>query len=217
MPNSTFQPPASGTIPATAVSAASDEGAQLYGSFCATCHGPDGKSNPDVKNAPSLANPALLSLLDDHLIRRTIEGGRPGENGRDQPGSKMPVFGAANGGPLQPDQVEAIVAHVAKWRTEPMIPLEPLTVSGDAEHGRGVYTLHCATCHGADGWTTDAPRLAGQTFQETYSDAMIRHLIVHGRPGTRMAAIQLGETELNDVIAYVRTLGKSSGDGAAPP
>jgi mono/diheme cytochrome c family protein len=118
----------------------------------------------------------------------------------------MPVFSRAHGGPLTDLQIDQIVTYVRTWQTEPAIELAPYSARGDPVAGRLLYHQHCATCHGADGWGVDAPRLASQTFQSTASDAFIRQTIRSGRPGSSMAATALSEPQLADLITFIRTL-----------
>jgi mono/diheme cytochrome c family protein len=155
-----------------------------------------------------LNSQGLLTTADDDFLRESIARGRPGANGQGRPGTKMPIFDEALGGPLTGAEMDQIVGYVRSWQTEPSVELAPYEARGDTQRGAGLYATYCAACHGADGWSKTAPSLAGETFQETADDSFIRHTILNGRPGTTMVGYQLGETEVADVIAFVRSLGR---------
>jgi cytochrome c oxidase cbb3-type subunit III len=179
----------------------------LYVQYCGVCHGEDGRSKPDMLSTPHLSNQAFLQVVDDAFLFENIARGRPGPNGRGRPGTKMAIYSADYGGPLTNDQIRQIVGFIRRWQTQPSIPLDPFTAAGDVAAGAKVYTTNCEACHGKDGWADKlAPSLAGQTFQQTASDAYIRHMARNGRMGTTMAAFTLTDQQVNDLVTYVRSL-----------
>lgn len=187
--------------PAT-LSASAAEGAALYARYCAACHGPDGIALASPWT-PNLNSQGLLVVADDRFLYDSIALGRPGANEVGQVGTKMPVFKDI----LKAEEIHALVDFMRAWQTEPSIALTDDALVGDARAGATTYSAQCASCHGDDGWGTEAPRLAGATFQATASDAFIAHTIRHGRAGTRMLAYPLADTELADLVAFIRTLG----------
>lgn len=190
------------------------DGAALYARYCALCHGADGRSVESVPAAPHLNSQALLTAADDAFLAAAIAQGRPGPEGRGKPGTKMPAFGTDPGRILSDAQVDAIVAFMRAWQTEPSLTLEPYSAAGgNPEAGAQTYQAQCADCHGADGWGIEAPRLAGSVFQATASDALIRQVIAKGRPGSTMEAFALDEAAMADLIAFIRTLPQA---GASP-
>lgn len=205
----TPSPAAVATAPGTA--AAGTEGAVLYLQYCAVCHGPDGGAAAGVVNAPLLNSQGLLAVADDAFLAAAIREGRPGEAARGRPGTKMPAFGSERGRILTEAQIEAIVRHIRAWQTEPSVPLAPYAAEGSPAAGAATYARDCGVCHGPDGWGTEAPRLAGPVFQQTASDAFIRHTIRHGRPGTRMQGLAYDDRTMDDLVAFIRTLGDGSG------
>ena len=185
-------------------------GEEAYLRYCAACHGAEGRSVEGMLSTPNLANEMLLALASDDYLTESIRMGRPGENGREKPGTKMSVYGADLGGPIQASEIDAIVAHVRSWQAGPSITLdESYAPAADANVAAGAerYARECAACHGEDGWGELSPRLAGGTFQSVASDDFIRQSILRGRPGTRMPAFDYSAQEVDEVVEFIRTLG----------
>lgn len=85
------------------------------------------------------------------------------------------------------------------------------------DRGQAVYQRYCATCHGRDGrGDTPVARLLDprpRNFADPIEMARVTidriyHAVKEGRPGTAMAAWEqvLTETQIGDVIDYIRTL-----------
>ncbi len=92
--------------------------------------------------------------------------------------------------------------------------------SGDPEAGKPLYERHCAGCHGVrgtgegpvgQGLIPPAADLTGAKSKKKL-DAVLSNMIEHGKPGTEMAAWKgrLAGREIADVVAYVKTLGRSA-------
>jgi mono/diheme cytochrome c family protein len=64
------------TFPAYSDQAKGDpaRGAHVYSTYCASCHGPDGKGGA---NASSIVEGSLLSLISDQGLRTSVIVGRP--------------------------------------------------------------------------------------------------------------------------------------------
>ena len=88
---------------------------------------------------------------------------------------------------------------------------------GDAAAGKPLYERYCVGCHGVLGkgdrpagkaLIPPAADLTGVKSQRKL-DAVLANMIEHGKPGTEMAAWKgrLADREINDVVAYIRTLG----------
>ena len=93
-------------------------GAQIYAENCAVCHGQQGEGRVGAtlsKNWPSI-RPELFT-------KSVIEEGVPG--------SPMPAWGQANGGPLSETDVADIVAYIESWGTtyEPPAPVPQVPVA----------------------------------------------------------------------------------------
>ncbi len=181
-------------------------GERLYNQNCAVCHQADAIGKPGF--APSLTNPELLSIASDRFFESTIRDGRT-ETG-------MPPFSH-----LGRKKIKAIVAYL---RSHSRLPNRAAEVDaqpeshGDARLGKQWFVDICSTCHGIDGdgyaagGTGTAIGKAG--FLDKASDGFIRETIRHGRSNTRMLGFSdatglanLSDQEIDDIIAYMRTLG----------
>ncbi len=183
------------------------QGEALYNQNCSVCHQADAIGKPGF--APSLTNPELLSIASDKFFQSTIRNGRAGTG--------MPPFSH-----LGRKKIKAIVAFL---RSHSKLPNRSKEVDaqpeshGDERLGKQWFDDICSTCHGingdgyAAGGTGTAIGKAG--FLNTATDGFIRETIKHGRSNTRMLGFSdstglanLSDQEIDDVIAYMRTLAK---------
>lgn len=87
--------------------------------------------------------------------------------------------------------------------------------AGDAAVGKEVFTKKCKTCHGDNGQgnegmakllkTTITPLDSDEV--QSKSDADIKMIIVEGK-GKMKSVKDISDTDISNVIAYVRTLKK---------
>jgi cytochrome c oxidase cbb3-type subunit III len=172
-------------------------GRMAYAKFCATCHGVAGNGYV-ADNAPSLRSPTFLASASDAFLRAGIARGRPG--------TAMAAFGRLLGGPLEPAEVEAIIAFLRGGTPAPR-ELPPAHASGDAKRGQGVYAANCVRCHGTQTQRSSAVHLANPIFLQTASDAFLRTAVESGRPPTSMVPWKgaLVPAQIDDVVAYLRS------------
>lgn len=188
---------------------AAANGAKLYAQNCAACHGERG--NGGIGTPLSLDS--FQSTVDDRYLRRTIRHGRPGR--------VMPAFTQ-----LKDAEVDAIVKHLRSWHPGKTPRFDTKPVRGDAPHGATLFKQHCAACHGqhgeggrGTGVTLSRPRdypiippaLNNPGFLAAATDAMIKHTLIVGRAGTPMVAFGkqgLQDQDINDIVAFVRSLDK---------
>jgi mono/diheme cytochrome c family protein len=84
--------------------------------------------------------------------------------------------------------------------------------AGDAKKGSIVFErLQCFTCHPGGGNVINPARpIKGKAFNKRYpEDAQIADILRQGNPGTAMPAYstdRLSDSDLTDLIAYVRSL-----------
>ncbi|MEE4360352.1 MAG: c-type cytochrome [Pseudomonadales bacterium] len=174
-------------------------------SYCITCHGTEGRGNLGVE-APRIGG------MEDWYITRQLTGFRAGWRGThedDYNGNVMRTMAIA----LEDD---ADLAAAAAWFAAMPVQETPDTVTGDAEHGRQLFTT-CVACHGeqAEGNPgMQAPALADQsdwylvTQLQHYRDG-VRGAVpgdVYGAQMRAMAATLTTDDDILDLVAYINTL-----------
>ena len=186
---------------------AAPDGEQLYQMHCSVCHGTDGGGGVGVP----LSMPAFIDSVSDAYLESTIRHGRPGRI--------MPAFSR-----LSDAQVDAVVGYMRNWSGKPAASYDHTPVKGNPEHGAGLYAKHCAQCHGEDGQGGKgtgvtfsrkrdlpiiAPALNNPGFLASATDAMIKNTLIYGREGTPMTSALvagLSEQDVNDLVAYIRSM-----------
>ncbi len=183
------------------------QGADIYAQNCVFCHQADAIGKAGF--APSLSNPEFLSLASDKFILGTIRDGRQGTG--------MPPFAH-----IGRDQGRAILAYLRSFsellNRAAEVDAQPAAI-GDAGFGEKLFENICATCHGpkGDGYVAGGTGTAiGKigTLSKV-SDGFLRATIKEGRSNTRMRGFagpeglaNLNDQEIDDIIAYLRTLAK---------
>jgi len=166
-----------------------DVGQELFANYCAACHGDFGEGglNPSRKDdiiAP-ISTGEYLKTRDDYTLRSIISQG--------QPNFGMSPFGSTFGGPLEDEKIDAIVAYMRSWETNPPVdqPPEVSASSSVALSTEDIYSELCAQCHGQDGNGLIGPSLRDPKFlsQNTVQD--IFDIITKGHEATSM--IRWGE------------------------
>lgn len=197
----------SGSASPPAQSVAPD-GAQLYVKLCAPCHGADA-TGYKADHAPSLVSKTFLESASDEFLRRGIVYGRPG--------TAMAGYGKQSGGPLDDAQVAKLVTWLRGHGPKP-VPM-PASSTADATAGEALYAQNCKTCHGNRETRGEGVYLANPRFLEAATDSFLRWAIVYGRPGTKMESWQgkLTAPQIDDIVAYVRSLGRPPAIAALPP
>jgi cytochrome c oxidase cbb3-type subunit 3 len=83
-------------------------GANVYATFCSSCHGPDGRGG---SRASSIVDASYLSLVSDQGLRTTVIAGRPDLGAPDWRGN-------VPGRPMSPEEVSDVVAWLAAQRPQ---------------------------------------------------------------------------------------------------
>lgn len=201
-----------GLLASTALAQSSgdpEHGAALYAENCAVCHGPTGEGGVGAE-----LNEAFATINVDQFLKQTISNGRPG--------TFMPTWGEANGGPLSEQDIDDIVAYIETWGTAsapvlppPRPPAEPIPpvaeVNGDPNEGALIYAQDCVACHGTSG----EGRIGGTLAKEYASaepGAYVIQVVTDGIDGTLMPAWgeanggPLSDEDIQNVAAYVFSL-----------
>lgn len=88
----------------------------------------------------------------------------------------------------------------------------------DLQAGRSIYVAKCQACHGdegrGDGPAAQAlpkqPRdFTSAAFWASTTDEQVRMVITNGFPGTIMRGFPMPATQLDQLVAYLRSLRKS--------
>ena len=184
------------------------DGATLYGTFCAACHGANGEGMryPGLAAFPAIANADFLRLVSDDFLRAQIKRGRPGR--------RMPAWGGSEGG-LREEEVDRLVTYLRdlggvayagdgkprRW------------AAGDPAAGQRLYADVCGSCHGGRGEGKEGPALDNKVFLDLATDSYLFKTIQNGRSGTSMVGFGAGSSvrrtltdgEIASVIAFIRT------------
>lgn len=189
---------------------AAPDGQLLFEKHCSSCHGADGSGGVGIP----LSMPSFINSVSDQYLQLTIRHGRPGRI--------MPAFPQ-----LSDAQVRAVVGHMRSWSNKPAANYSMEPVIGNKDHGAELYASHCAQCHGENGQGGKgtgvtfsrkrelpiiAPALNNPGFQAAATDAMIKDTLIYGREGTPMTSslvTGLSEPDINDLVAYIRSMNKA--------
>jgi mono/diheme cytochrome c family protein len=133
----------------------SNDPTQPAAAGCARCHGPEGQggpipNDPDGRQAPSLHTTSLANKLrvNSNYVHLAVSYGGVVVSGNVN--SPMPAWSAEVGGPLNEQQIEAVVTLVEGWAREAGAN-PPEEVPDTPEAGQQVYaSAGCAGCHGAE-------------------------------------------------------------------
>lgn len=92
---------------------------------------------------------------------------------------------------------------------------QPKTTPEDLAEGQRVFGTQCSYCHGPKGEGGQGAVLAVQRLPHAPDDQTLFRIIREGIPGTRMPASALTSSQIWQVAAYVRTLGRGEGTKSA--
>lgn len=190
-------------------------GRSLFIQYCASCHGEFGEGGPNPTRPGDIIAPIssaeYLRTRDDFTLKAIISQG--------QPNFGMSPFGSTNGGPLDQDQINAIVNYIRSWESDPPVELPPeVQIETLALGGAEVFSDLCAQCHGEAGQGLIGPSLISPSFQQTNTDQEIFNTINEGHPATAM--IGWGEVltadQIQELVGFIRSLPEGEGAGEEP-
>jgi mono/diheme cytochrome c family protein len=186
----------------------SPRGKPIYETYCAFCHGTDGRADTPVgrvlKPAPrNFTDPVQMGRLGEDQIYRAIKEGKPG--------TAMAAWRQV----LSEPQIGDVIDYIHSF-----MPAGAQSLSAERlslEIGRRIYDKECAFCHGLHGDAdTDAARVlqprprnfADPTEMARVDDGRMYAAIKIGRPATAMAGWGdlLSPAEIIDVMRYIRSL-----------
>jgi len=174
--------------------AATSAGGELFAQNCASCHGDNGEG----VDAPALNDRGFLSETHDDVIFNIINSGIPG--------TEMPAWNQAHGGPFTDQQVRQLVAFIRSWEaTAP--DRRSRAQAGDPAGGLAIFTSICFACHGEDGrGTSRAPSLNDAARLAQFDDEWYAETIANGRPSKGMPTwgTVLSPAQIGDIVALLR-------------
>lgn len=180
-----------------------ERGRELFTQYCSPCHGDFGEGGPNPARPgyviPPFSTAEYMRTRDNATLRAIISQG--------QPTFGMSPFGNDFGGPLDDDQIDAIVTYMRQWEDNPAVEQPPEISAGAAAlGGEEVYAQICAQCHGPEGGGGIGPALRNPELQARYSDQELFQVISQGHEATAMIGFSgiLTSSQINEVIRYIR-------------
>lgn len=192
-------------------------GARLFSDNCKGCHGKYGEggrnpSRPGDIIAP-ISSSEYLKTRDDTTIRNIITQG--------QPDFGMSPFGESRGGLLSDDQIDALVAFIRNWETNPPVstassaPQTPVVPNNLTS--AQIYAGICAQCHGANfegtpsGPALDATELQNKYDFQTLFDILNGGVLKVAMPGVGHMFTEDQVKQLVNLIANMTATTSSTG------
>jgi cytochrome c oxidase cbb3-type subunit 3 len=170
------------------------EGHLTFLTYCALCHGKDGEGI----DAPALNDKTFLDNTDGDTIFSIASSGVPG--------TEMPAWNQAHGGPLTDQQIRQVATYIKDW--EGSAPdRQAMAMAGDPVDGLVIYNGTCIVCHGEDGSGTErAPALNDPVKLAQFDDEWYVDTIKDGRPAKGMPTwgTVLSPEQINSLVALLR-------------
>jgi cytochrome c oxidase cbb3-type subunit 3 len=191
-------------------------GQELFGQNCSPCHGEFGEGGPNPARPDDIIMPIstseYLKTRDDFTLRAVISQG--------QPNFGMSPFASSNGGPLDDDQIDAIVDYMRSWEANPPVELPPdVSAAQSTLSGSDIYLDLCSQCHGINGEGGIGPALNDPGFQESATEQYLFDTINTGHASTAM--IGWGEIltaeQISEVIKFIQQLEPGEGKPVPTP
>ncbi len=127
----------------------------------------------------------------------------------------MSPFGLSFGGPLDTEEVDALVTFIRAWQADPPVELPPqfeqAPLLGSPDQ---VYAQFCAQCHGDNGEGGLGPAFQTAEFHATRSDDQLFRVIDAGHGATAMIAWGeiLTNDQIEDLVGLIRTFEEGQGE-----
>ncbi len=160
-------------------------GQELFAQNCANCHGDLGEGGPNPTRPDDIIAPIstaeYLKTRDDFTLKSIISQG--------QPNFGMSPFGSSYGGPLDDEQIDAVVAYIRSWQSDPPVELPPEVSTEIVDlNGFEIYSDICAQCHGSTGAGGVGPSLRDADFRNSNTNQDIFDTISEGHEASEMIA-----------------------------
>ena len=83
---------------------------------------------------------------------------------------------------------------------------------GEVEAGGRLYSANCIGCHGPEGDGVGGTNFSLNKYRRASTDLEILRIISRGIPGTPMAPNSMSESQLGQIVAYLRSMAAAGGD-----
>ena len=192
-------------------------GEKLFASNCRGCHGKYGEGGPNPSFPGDMIFPIssaeFLKTRDDTTLRSIIAHG--------QPDYGMVPFGASYGGPLSNEQIDALVAYIRSWESNPPSSSPPAPPPASFQPpeltAKQLYDGLCAQCHGANfEGTATAPPLKPEDLRARYDNQQLFSMVNDGILTVAMPGVghMFSEKQVKELVALVA--GPDTGGGGGP-
>jgi len=185
-------------------SAAAADGKQVFGRYCASCHGPNGEGstgqrygggaarNQSVQTGMGPSLHGVGALAADFYLRT---GYMPLKRNGIQPRRSRLLLDSA--------QIDALVRYVSSFGKDPPVP-HPHPERGNVSAGMALFRSHCAGCHqivAEGGYVTDAvpPALGDATATQIAEAVRIGPYVM-----PKFSTKAISDNQLNSIIRYVQ-------------
>jgi cytochrome c553 len=127
----------------------------------------------------------------------------------------MSPFGSSFGGPLDDDEIDALVAFIRSWEENPPVELPPeVVIEQITLSGADIFLELCAQCHGPDGEGGIGPSFLTEEFKATYTETLLFETINEGHEATAM--IGWGEVlsadQIQQLVEFIRQMEPLGGE-----
>ena len=82
----------------------------------------------------------------------------------------------------------------------------------EVEAGGRLYSANCIGCHGPEGDGVGGTNFSQSRYRRAANDGEILRIIARGIPGTPMAPSGMSETQIGQIVAYLRSMAATGGD-----
>lgn len=191
-------------------------GQNLFAANCASCHGDFGEGGLNPARPGDIIAPIstaeYLRTRDDTTLRSIIAQG--------QPNFGMSPFGSSYGGPLDDDEIDAIVAYIRSWETDPPVELPPEIAPEEvALSSAEIFQELCAQCHGPNGEGDIGPSLVNPEFKSRHTKTSLFEIINRGHEATAMIGWGeiLSADQIQDLVDFIIKMESMDQEARAEP
>jgi mono/diheme cytochrome c family protein len=163
-------------------------GQQLYGQYCSSCHGKNRQGGIGL----SLSNSSFHSLATDQFLYKTLTIGRSN--------TAMPSWSR-----FEASSIHSLIRYLQPKK----VSIKDLSLidgyNGDINNGKNLFHYQCGRCHGSDGLGGIGPAIMNRDFLDAADNNFIYRTIQQGRSHTPMFKVEQSDSELVDLVAYIRS------------